>query len=193
MNKELKINFIKFLAQTYPGAAAPSWAAATAFRSPAAVKFRLQRAEGWLRRSVVELEGGDRCKAPGTLSITRSADKCGGFLRDLHLFYTQLEPARPPLCRAGLGRSPWPRPRGRDSLEAEPSNPHSPLPQIPRPPCPLQAPGLHFPEYLAATSLPGRPLAQNKGSRRLATQPEIPGGAPEGWGREAGKAQPFSR
>lgn len=108
------------LAQTYPGAAAPSWAAATAFSSPAAVKFRLQGAEGWLRRSVVELEGGDRCRAPGTLSITRSADKCGGFLRDLHLFYTQLEPARPPLCRAGMGRSPWPRPRGRDCLSPPP-------------------------------------------------------------------------
>ena len=71
--------------------------------------------------------------------------------------------------------------------EAEPSNPHSPLPQLPRRPRALQAPGLHFPEYVAATSLPGRPFAQDKGSR-LATQPEIPGGAPGGWGREAGKA-----
>ena len=31
------------LAQTYPGTAAPSWAAATAFRSPAAVKVPTAR------------------------------------------------------------------------------------------------------------------------------------------------------
>lgn len=41
-------------------------------------KVPTARAEGWLRRSVVELEGGDRCRAEAV--ITRSADKCGGFL-----------------------------------------------------------------------------------------------------------------